>query len=142
VNILIFTLLGFAIWTLLVLLGSVGVYRWNHILRGNIGIERFRANDDMGNEFYRRSMRAHANCVENLPVYGAIVLAACILEISGNFMSCLAVIFLAARVCQTSVHITFEETGMTVGIRFAFFLIQIICMLSMAMYIIFHIQLA
>lgn len=86
-NTLILTLLGFAIWTLLALPGSVGVYRWNHILRGNIRIERFRANDDMGNGFYRRSMWAHANCVENLPVYCAIVLAACILEISAYFMS-------------------------------------------------------
>ena len=140
-NILILTLLGFTVWTLVVLLGSVGIYRWNQILRGNVRIERFRANDDMGNEFYRRSMRAHANCVENLPVYSAIVLAACILQISGNFMSCLAVIFLAARICQTFVHITFVETGMSVGIRFGFFLIQIVCMLSMATYILFQMPL-
>ena len=139
-NILVLTLFGFAVWTLLVLLGTVGVYRWNHILRGSISIERFRAGEDMGSEFYRRAMRAHANCVENLPVYGAIVLTACFFGISGYFIPILAVVFLTARIFQTLIHVLFPETGFSVSVRFGFFLIQIICMLAMAVIILAHIQ--
>ena len=139
-NILVFTLFGFAVWTLLVLLGTVGVYRWNHILRGSISIERFRAGEDMGSEFYRRAMRAHANCVENLPVYAAIVLTACFFGISGYLIPILAIVFLTARVCQTMTHVIFPETGFTVSVRFAFFLIQIICMLAMAVFILVPLQ--
>ena len=134
-NIPLLTLLLFAVWTLLVLLATVGVYRWNHILRGKIGIEKFRAGDDMGNEFYRRGMRAHANCVENLPVYGAIVLTAAMSGITGDWMSYLGVIFLTARICQTLTHVSFRETALTVSIRFSFFLIQIISMFTMAVII-------
>lgn len=139
-NIPVLTLLGFAVWTLLVLLGTVGVYRWNHILRGNIRIERFKAGEDMGNEFYRRAMRAHANCVENLPVYGAIVLTALFFEISGPAISTLAVVILAARICQTLIHVSFIETSLTVSVRFSFFLTQVICMLVMAAFILLHLQ--
>ena len=139
-NILVLTLLGFAFWTLLVLLGTVGIYRWNHILHGRIRIEKFKAGDDMGNEFYRRAMRAHANCVENLPVYGAIVLTAVCFGISCTVISILAIVLLVTRICQTVVHISCNETSLTVSIRFSFFLIQIICMLTMAVYILLHLQ--
>ena len=139
-NIPVLTLLGFAVWTLLVLLGTVGVYRWNHILRGNVRIERFRAGEDMGNDFYRRAMRAHANCVENLPVYGAIVITAVFFGTTDHALSFLAVVVLTTRICQTLVHILFIETSLTVGVRFSFFLIQIICMLAMAAYILSHLQ--
>ena len=138
-NIPVLTLYGFAVWTLLVLLGTVGVYRWNHIIRGNIDIERFRAGDDMGNDFYRRAMRAHANCVENLPVYCALVITAVVFGITGALSVYLSIIFISARICQTLVHICFVETGLTVSIRFAFFLVQIICMLGMSVLVIMQI---
>lgn len=120
--------------------GTVGFYRWNHILHGSIRIERFRAGEDMGNEFYRRAMRAHANCVENPPVYGAIVLTAVFFGISGPLISCLAVILLITRICQTLVNVSFVETSLTVSVRFSFFFIQIICMLAMAAYVLMHLQ--
>lgn len=34
----IWVLLGFAGWTLLTLFGTVGVYRWSHILTGRVPI--------------------------------------------------------------------------------------------------------
>ena len=71
----VWVLLGFAAWTLLTLFGGVGVYRWSHILTGRAQIKEFRADVPQGSEWYLRAMRAHANCVENLPVYAAIVVA-------------------------------------------------------------------
>ena len=69
----VWMLVGFAAWTVLLLLATVGVYRWSRILTGRVPIRSFRADQIEGADWYKRAMRAHANCVENLPVFGAIV---------------------------------------------------------------------
>jgi uncharacterized MAPEG superfamily protein len=71
----VLVLLGFAGWTLLTLFGSIGVYRWSRILTGRVSIAEWRADVPQGSDWYRRAMRAHMNCVENLPVYTAVVVA-------------------------------------------------------------------
>jgi uncharacterized MAPEG superfamily protein len=71
----ILVLLAFAGWTLLTLVGSVGVYRWSRILTGRASIAEWRTDLPQGSDWYQRAMRAHMNCVENLPVYAAIVVA-------------------------------------------------------------------
>ena len=71
----VWMLVGFAVWTVLLLLATVGVYRWSRILTGRLPIRSFRADQVEGADWYIRAMRAHANCVENLPVFGAIVFA-------------------------------------------------------------------
>jgi uncharacterized MAPEG superfamily protein len=72
-------------------------------------------------------MRAHANCIENLPVYGAVVVAIVASGVSSPVLDALAISLLVARVCQTTVHIAFQPTTTAVGVRFAFFLIQAVC---------------
>jgi hypothetical protein len=64
----VWILVGFAAWTVLLLLATVGVYRWSRILTGRVAIREFRADQIEGADWYKRAMRAHANCVENLPV--------------------------------------------------------------------------
>ncbi len=71
------------------------------------------------------------NCVENLPVYAAIVLCATATHATGPLMDGLALIMLGARVCQTTTHISFEQTDRVAAIRFAFFLVQLLCMVVM-----------
>jgi hypothetical protein len=61
----VWMLLGFAAWTLLLLTFTIGVYRWTRILTGRVGMAGFPADKVEGEDWYRRSMRAHANCVEN-----------------------------------------------------------------------------
>ena len=64
----IWMLLGFATWTLLLLMAFVGVYRWVNILLWKAPIASFRSDQLEGAEsWYKRGTRAHANCVENLP---------------------------------------------------------------------------
>jgi uncharacterized MAPEG superfamily protein len=125
-------LLGFAAWTLLVLFGSVGVYRWSHILTGRATVREWRADVPQGSEWYQRAMRAHMNCVENLPVYGAIVVAAFATGVSGRDLDILALTFLAARIVQSVVHIGTQQTERVAILRFTLFLIQIVCMATMA----------
>ena len=127
----VWVLFAFAGWTLLTLLGSIGVYRWGRILTGRSGLNEFPADRPHGADWYRRAMRAHANCVENLPVYAALVIVINASGVSGSVLDYLAIGVLAARIPQTVVHIGFPETNLAVGVRFAFFLVQLLCFLGM-----------
>lgn len=127
----IWMLLGFAVWTVFLLLGTVGVYRWSRILTGRVPISEFRA-DNVEGEFYRRAMRAHANCVENLPVFAAIVFALHVSGASGATIDALTAAVLASRVAQSLVHVSFVQTDLVASIRFGFFFVQILSFLSLA----------
>ncbi len=128
----LYCLLGFAVWTHVVLMATIGVHRWTQVLTGRAAIHAFRADHPEGPEWYRRAMRAHANCIENLPVFGAVVVTATFSGTTGPFIASLSVATLAARVCQSIVHIAFAETARTVSIRFTFFSVQLFAMLGIA----------
>jgi uncharacterized MAPEG superfamily protein len=121
----VWTLLGFAAWTVLLLLSTVGVYRWSRILTGRVPIRGFRADRIEGEDWYQRAMRAHANCIENLPVFGAIVLALYVSGIGGSAINYLSISVLVARVMQSLIHVCLEQTNAVVSVRFAFFFVQI-----------------
>jgi uncharacterized MAPEG superfamily protein len=127
----LWVLLAFAGFTLLLLFGTVGVYRWSRILTGRAAITEFPAAVPHGQDWYRRAMRAHANCVENLPVLGAVVVAANAVGVHGGTMDLLALVYLGARVLQTATHVALDETQAAVAVRFAFFFTQIACVLWM-----------
>jgi hypothetical protein len=133
-------LLAFAVWTIAVLMTGIGIRRWSLILTGRAQLTDFPADTPHGSTAYRRAVRAHANCVENLPVYGAIVFAAYAAQVSAPVIDALALAFIVARVCQTLVHTLFVETNATVLVRFVFFLTQIVAMLWMAAEIAFRAQ--
>ncbi|MGE8064453.1 MAPEG family protein [Pseudomonas sp. NPDC089569] len=122
-------LLGFATWTLLLLMATVGVYRWVAILFSGVPIASFRSDRLEGEDWYRRGTRAHANCVENLPVFGVIVLVISVLDVNGPAVDCLSILILVARVCQSLVHVSHVQTNRFVAVRFSFFCIQLVCFL-------------
>jgi len=126
VSVPVWMLLGFAAWTVLLLLATVGVYRWSRILTGRMAIRNFRADQVEGAEWYKRAMRAHANCVENLPVFGAIVVALYVGNVSGALVDGLAAAILVARIMQSLVHVCFVQTNAVVSVRFGFFFVQIV----------------
>lgn len=120
----VWMLLGFAAWTLALLLSTVGVYRWARIFTGRTAIRDFRADRVEGEDWYRRSMRAHANCIENLPVFGAIVFALHVAGVGGPTVDLLSITVLAARVAQSLIHVCLTQTNAVAAVRFAFFFIQ------------------
>jgi len=128
----VLTLLGFALWTLLILFGTVGVYRWSRILSGRTQISHWTADPDAGTGIYPRAMRAHMNCIENLPVFGAIVFAIDHVSLDTDLVNTLAVTVLAARIIQSLVHIAFTQTDRVIFVRFAFYFFQIVAMIVMA----------
>lgn len=134
----IWMLLGFAMWTITILLFTVGIYRWSRILTSRVEIKNFRADDVQGDEWYLRAMRAHANCVENLPIFAVIVFAVYVSGLSGFTVDILAAIVLISRMFQSLVHVAFVQTNFMASIRFAFFFAQVVCFISLAVLIAQH----
>ena len=122
----VWMLVGFAAWTVLLLVATVGVYRWSRILTGRVAIREFRADQIEGAEWYKRAMRAHANCVENLPVFGAIVFGLYVGNVGSALIDALAVAVVIARVMQSLVHVCLIQTNTVTAVRFAFFFVQIV----------------
>jgi len=123
------TLLGFAAWTLALLMATVGVYRWGLIIFAKAGIASFPPEAREGAGWYQRGTRAHANCIENLPVFGAIVYLITAIGLEGRLVDALCIATLAARIVQSCVHISHEQTNAFVAVRFSFYSVQLVSFL-------------
>lgn len=123
--------LAFAAWTLAVLLAGVGVRRWALILSHRASLTSFPADTAHGSPAYRRAMRAHANCVENLPVFAAIVLTASLAKLTTPLFGTLCVTTMIGRIGQSLVHMLLPESNASIAVRFTFFLLQIAAMVAM-----------
>jgi uncharacterized MAPEG superfamily protein len=122
------SLLGFAAWTLLLLVATVGVYRWGNILFAKAALASFRHDAPEGG-WYQRGTRAHANCIENLPVFGAIVYLISVIGLEGPLVDALCIATLAARIVQSCVHISHVQTNAFVAVRFSFYSVQLVSFL-------------
>jgi uncharacterized MAPEG superfamily protein len=131
----VWVLLGFAAWTLLILFATVGVYLWSRILTGRTAIASWRADEQQGSDWYRRAMRAHMNCVENLPIYTALVVVQLSSHVTSPIIDGLAIAILVARVCQSIIHLLFEQTNIVAGVRFGFYFVQASSMIIMGVII-------
>lgn len=132
----VWMLLAFAAWTVVLLLATVGVYRWTRILTGRVPMRDFRADQVEGEDWYRRAMRAHANCVENLPVFGAIVFALHVGGVAGPAVNGLSIVVVLARMAQSLTHVGFVQTNAVVSVRFAFYLVQLVCFASLTVLVV------
>ena len=129
-------MLAFAAWTLALLTVTVGYYRWSRILTGRQRIATFPADGTGGAGWYERATRAHMNCIENLPVYGAVAVAAALCNVGGRDLDVLALVFIAARIAQSLVHITREQTDRVVSVRFSLYMVQWVCLVWMGVLVV------
>lgn len=129
-------LLVFAMWTLLLLTATVGVYRWSQVFAGRATVREWRGDRPQGADWYLRALRAHANCVENLPVFAVLVLAAHLTGVSHTALDVVAVTIVVARIAHSITHVAFEQTERVAVARFAFFLIQVLSMMAAAVIVV------
>lgn len=117
-----FALVAYASWTL-ALVVAIACLRASLTLRGKRAANSFSVTGDDVSPFSGRLCRAHANCVENLPVFAVIVLAA---RLSGHAAAVdpIAPWIVTARVAQSSVHLA-STSPRAVTIRFVFFALQL-----------------
>ncbi|MDJ0513042.1 MAG: MAPEG family protein [Methyloceanibacter sp.] len=131
----LWALLGFAVWTMLVLMSGVAFHRWRLIMSKQADFADFPGGAVEGTDFYARATRAHANCLESLPIFGALVLIAAVAGIDTPRLDQLAIVILIARIAQSVLHMALPVTNTTVLIRGALFGLQLFSFLWMAVII-------
>ena len=114
-------LVGYAAWTL-ALVGVIATHRSALTLGGSHTADSFRTDGSDVSPFSERLCRAHANCVENLPVFAVIVIAALVTDRS-EITDGLALWVVAARLGQSTVHLL-STSARAVTVRFALFSAQ------------------
>lgn len=116
-------LLGLVAWTIGLVAALTGA-RLRHLGRGG-SVREFGIPDDR--RLVWRLFRAHANSVENLPLFAAVVLVAAVLGRNGRLLDLLAVAYLSARVAQSVSHVA-PGAGLRFNVRFGFFAVQLACL--------------
>jgi len=114
-------LTGFVAWSLflLVLMEAIRSYL---VLTKTVPANEFRPDNSNLSPFMQRLARAHANCLEGLPIFGGLMLIAVVAGKS-SVTDPLAYALLAARIFQSLVHLS-SISAAAVTIRFAAFAIQ------------------
>jgi uncharacterized MAPEG superfamily protein len=111
----------FIAWTL-ALLVLMEVLRSRLVLLGRVPSNGFTPDNANLSPFMQRLARAHANCLENLPVFGGLLLLALATGRSG-VTDPLALWLVGARVVQSCIHLA-SLSVWAVNLRFTAFLVQ------------------
>ena len=119
----LFALTGFIAWSL-ALLVLMELIRSKLVLTREVAPTGFTPDNAGLSPFMQRLARAHANCVEGLPIFGGLLLVALVSE-RAAVTDPLAHAFLAARVLQSLVHLA-SVSAAAVTLRFSFFAVQLV----------------
>lgn len=119
----VIVLLGFIGWALflLVLMESI---RSKMVLFKEVAPNGFNPNNSNLSSFMQRLARAHANCIEGLPIFGGLMVVALITSNAGATDQ-LAYVFLTARIIQSLIHLA-SLSPLAVTLRFSAFAVQVI----------------
>ena len=114
-------LLGFVAWTLLLLVLMEAI-RAKLVFRGEVPANGFNPENSNLSPFMQRLARAHANCLEGLPIFGGLLVIA-VLAGKTHITDPWALVLLAARLVQSGIHLA-SVSSAAVTARFAAFALQ------------------
>lgn len=112
----------FIAWALFLLL-VMEILRSRLVLTGRAQSNEFKPDNSNSSPFMQRLARAHANCIESLPLFGGLLLVAMATGRT-DATDALAPWLLGARVVQSSVHLA-STSVVAVNARFAAFVVQL-----------------
>lgn len=115
-------LTGFIAWTLFLLV-LMELIRSKMVMTKSIQANEFRPDNANLSPFMQRLARAHANCLEGLPIFGGLMLVA-VLAGKSAVTDPLAFVLLGARILQSGLHLS-SLSVQAVTLRFAAFAVQI-----------------
>jgi uncharacterized MAPEG superfamily protein len=115
-------LVGLMLWTLILLI-LMEALRTRYVVTKAVAANQFRPDNSNLSPFMQRLARAHANCVESLPIFGILLIAALLTNQAG-ITNPLAPWLLAARLIQSCVHLASLSVA-AVNVRFVAFAAQI-----------------
>ncbi|MDF3126163.1 MAPEG family protein [Rheinheimera sp. 1928-s] len=119
----VIALLGFVLWTLFLLIVMEVMRVW-WVLAKKFPANEFKPDNSNLSPFLQRLARAHANCIEGIPVFGGLFIVALLTEQTA-VTDPLAYLFLAARIAQSLAHLLSLHV-MAVNLRFVFFSVQLV----------------
>ncbi len=122
-------LLLFASWTLFLLMAVVTA-RIMAVMTGKKKANEFPGGKQHGGDRYWRLNRAHANCLEFLPIFGVVVLAALMTDAYYGLFGTLALVIIPARIVQSCIQIM-SGSSLAVNLRATAFFVQIIAVIWM-----------
>ena len=114
-------LVGFIGWSLFFLV-LMEVIRSKLVLTKAIPANGFNPDNSNLSPFMQRLARAHANCIEGLPIFGGLMLVA-IVAGKTAVTDPLAYVFLFARIVQSIIHLS-SLSALAVTLRFSAFAVQ------------------
>lgn len=115
-------LTGFLAWTL-ALLTLMELLRCRLVMQKAVPPNGFTPDNANLSPFMQRLARAHANCLEGLPLFGGLMLVA-LLAGRSALTDPLAMVLLAARILQSVFHLA-SLSVLAVNLRFAAFAVQL-----------------
>ena len=116
-------LTGFIAWSLILLVLMELIRSWL-VLTGAVPANGFTPDNAGLSPFMQRLARAHANCVEGLPIFGGLMLVALVTQQTG-VTDVLALPFLGARIIQSAIHLV-SVSATAVTLRFTAFAVQML----------------
>ncbi len=122
-------LAAFAAWAILLVI-AIAFARVSQVLAGRKRPNEFPSGVPHGGDAYWRLNRAHMNTVENLPIFGAIIIAGVLLRVEAPLFQLLPVVVICARVVQSLVHVS-SGRSLAVNVRFTAFVTQLACFVVM-----------
>ena len=116
-----YALAGFVSWALFLLV-VMETFRTYLVVTGKVAANGFTPDNSGLSPFMQRLARAHANCIEGLPIFGGL-LAIAIMTSRTGITDPLASWFLGARIVQSMIHLV-STNPIAVSLRFSAFAIQ------------------
>lgn len=120
-NVSVNVLIGLTAWTLFLLI-LMEALRSRLILTKAVAANELKPDNSNLSPFMQRLARAHANCVESLPIFGILIIAA-LLTNRTSITNPLAPWLFAARLVQSSAHLASLSIP-AVWVRFIAFAVQ------------------
>jgi uncharacterized MAPEG superfamily protein len=114
-------LTAFIAWALLLLV-LMEALRARLVVTKAVAANEFKPDNSNLSPFMQRLARAHANCVESLPVFGGLLVVALLTGRTG-ITDPLAPWLLAARLIQSTAHLA-SLSVLAVNVRFSAFVVQ------------------
>jgi len=116
-------LLGFTAWALALLVVMEAI-RAKLVLTKEIAANGFNPENSNLSPFMQRLARAHANCLEGLPIFGGMMVVA-LLAGQSSLTDPLAFTLLGARIVQSCIHLA-STSSAAVTARFSAFSVQMV----------------
>lgn len=115
-------LTAFISWALALLI-LMEILRTKLVIAKKTVVTSFVPDNSNLSPFMQRLARAHANCVEGIPIFGGLMLVAIATD-RASVTNSLALVLLAARITQSLIHLS-SSSSTAINLRFLAFAVQV-----------------